>query len=497
MVLATNARELLSSGRRDLVFVSIIAVLSSFAQAPTSTILPTILTLSALHTYARVLFPSVTAKRGASLLLGGITVGGAVPNVAASLEALSAGPQSFFLLFLLSAITSTIVIVGIYVEWALSRQIISPLGRILLLPAIWSTIWCTVPYLSPVGHLLTWSRGATLGGYGWLIPVLGTSGQDWIAAGWAVVLSEVFQTWYMGPVEDDDSEGSESQPAHSNAHAYTPALAAFLLLLIIPSYFVGNVLPMPVGNVDEATTFGVGCINPTFQRYKHRQPNLKDFIDETKKYQNRAKFLLWPEGAVTFDSDAERDAAFETVRLNISGAYVGLSFEQYVPDPNDKFGRKSLKKTGIAVIGKDDKEPYLTYYKRHLVPGIAAMAPKRARHYAQDPYAPEIPGKHLHPERSEWLWWCNCAGNCFSRMTEVSRATYYRHNPHEDSVAHARQRKRPRTNNQSTPVSSNSQAGPSGSSEQAAQGSGQHGNPDDAEPGPDAQKANRKSFKHI
>jgi apolipoprotein N-acyltransferase len=199
--------------------------------------------------------------------------------------------------------------------------------------------------------------------------MFGTSSQNLIAAAWAAVLSEVFQTWYMGPVEqDDDDDDDEAQHQRSDAHAYTPILAGVLLLLIVPSYFVGNVFPLPVGNVDEATTFGVGCINPTVQRYKHNKPTLKDYIDETKKLQNRAKFLLWPEGAVTFDSDADRDAAFENIRANISGAYVGVSFEQYMPDPNDESGRRSLKKNAIAVIGKDNKEPYLTYYKRHLVP---------------------------------------------------------------------------------------------------------------------------------
>ncbi|RXW22568.1 hypothetical protein EST38_g3277 [Candolleomyces aberdarensis] len=380
MHLIANPRDLFSSGKRDLVFVTIIAVLSSFALSTVSTITPSILALSALHAYSRILFPSVTKGR-VGFLWAGLAVGGAFPNFAASHEALSTGLQSFVLLSVLSAFTSAIVVVAVYAEWALSRQTTSPAGKVLLFPAIWSSIWCTVPYLSPVGHLLTWSRGATLEAYGWMIPIFGTSSQDWIAAAWAVVLSEVFQTWYMGPVEQDNSysEDDEIPQIHSNN---TPILAGALILLIVPSYFVGNVLPLPVGNVDEATTFGVGCINPTFQRYKHYAPSFKDYLEETKKHQNRAKFLLWPEGAVTFDSDKERDEAFETIRANVSGAYVGVSFEQYVPDPKDKSGHKSLKKTGIAIIGKDSKEPYLTYYKRHLVPIVESY---QLRHSSEPP----------------------------------------------------------------------------------------------------------------
>jgi hypothetical protein len=323
------------------------------------------LALAALHTYSRVLFPSLTYTRFIFLWLG-LAVGGAAPNVSASLEALSTAPQSIILLTVLSSLTSAIVLAAAYGDWLVSRHITSPTGKALLFPAIWTSIWCTVPYINPVGHLLTWTRGDVLDAYRWLVPFVGTSSQDWIAAAWAVVLSEVYQVWYMGTPDDDDQEGHDEGIRRTQSH--TPFLAAFLVLLIVPSYFAHDVLPLPVSNVDEATAFGVGCIMPTFQRYKHYEPTLKDYIDETKKFQNSAKFLLWPEGAVSFDSDKERDAAFEEVRANISGSYVGVSFEQHIPDPNGSTGRKSVKKTGIAVISQTSEEPHLLYYKRHLVP---------------------------------------------------------------------------------------------------------------------------------
>jgi len=97
-------------------------------------------------------------------------------------------------------------------------------------------------------------------------------------------------------------------------------------------------------------------------------PTLNDYIEETMKYQSAAKVLLWPEGAVSFASDAERDAAFDAVRAKVTGAYVGVSFEQIAADPRDSSGKRSYKRTGIALVHKDSPDPLMLYYKRHLVP---------------------------------------------------------------------------------------------------------------------------------
>lgn len=384
-LLSRSARVLFSRGKGDLVFVGALGILTSCALAPTTTIVPTVLTLAILHAYSRIVFPSGQIDRLIFLAIA-LSVGGAIPNVSASLEALSTAATSLVALLSLSSVTSLIVLAASYVEWLASRRVSSPFARMLLLPAIWSTIWCMVSYINPFGHLWTWSRGNTLEAYRWLIPFLGTSSQDWIAAAWAVVLSEVYQVWYMGPMETQDEDTDEDTT--QKAQTYTPLLATFLLLLIVPSYFVGNVLPLPVGRTDDITPFGVGCIIPPYQVYKHHQLTLNDYIDETVKYQNRAKFLLWPEGAVSFDSDSERDAAFATIRANISGSYVGVSFEQYVADPTDSTGRKSQKKTGIAIIGHNSPEPHLTYYKRHLVPFAESY---RLSHSLEPPALVDIP----------------------------------------------------------------------------------------------------------
>jgi len=368
MSFSLNARRLLAHGH--LVFLPAITILAYFALATTSTIQPTILVVAALHVYTRIIFPA-PAYAQIFLLVTALSIGSALPNLPASTHALSTSAISIVILSILSLATSAVVVGALYAEWIVSRRVASPRTQVLLFPAVWSTVWTLLPHINPVGHLLTWSRANTAPAYQWLVPYLGTSSQDWIAASWAVVLSEVYQVWYMGPRFNDDDDHLEAPTTHKPRSSYTPFLASSLLALTIPSYFIGNVLPLPVNSIEEATPFGIGCILPTFQRYKHHQPTLQDYIDETKKFQNRAAFLLWPEGAVTFDSDAERDRAFSIIRGNITGSYVGISFDQFVSDPSDPHGHKALKKTGIAVISKASEKPYLLYYKQHLVPGTS------------------------------------------------------------------------------------------------------------------------------
>jgi len=299
-----------------------------------------------------------------------------MPNYAASMGALSTKFTSFTLLSLLSAVVSALVIGAAYADWNLCRTALSTAySDDLVFPAVWTTLWTGVSYASPVGHLLTWSRPVSLEGYRWMVPLLGSASQDWIAASWAVVLSRAFQSWYMGhaPTQElEDHQPTEttsliSRPARTRPPR-TPLLALTLVLLTVPSFFLTNT-PLPVSNVDIATPIGVGCINPPFQRSKKYTLDVVDYIKESQLYTNRARLLLWPEGAVRFNSEQEREAAFADIRANVTGSYVGVSFEQVMPDPSDTTGRKSIARTGVAVIDPHSDQPYLIYWKQHLVPG--------------------------------------------------------------------------------------------------------------------------------
>ncbi|KAF5331223.1 hypothetical protein D9611_013085 [Ephemerocybe angulata] len=52
--------------------------------------------------------------------------------------------------------------------------------------------------------------------------------------------------------------------------------------------------------------------------------------------------------------------------------------------------------------------------------------------YTEDPHAPTVIGSYFHPVKKTTTWWCNCAKYCKSFMHEISRTSFYRHNPAEN-----------------------------------------------------------------
>ena len=222
-----------------------------------------------------------------------------------------------------------------------------------------------------MGNLATWTPADNVDAYNWLAPYLGSAGKDWIVAAWAVVISETITQWFM---EENEGEytpllgnSSSRNSFHSNKTA-TRGLAAVLVALLIP-YSISSNSPLPISDVEVATPISVGCILPSFQKYQKHTLGLNDYIAESKTIAGLARIILWPEGAVTFKSAEERESAFEEIRKNVTGAYIGVSFEETVTNPDDPTGRQSITRTGLAVLSARDTKPLLTYYKRHLVPG--------------------------------------------------------------------------------------------------------------------------------
>ncbi|KAG6333640.1 hypothetical protein ID866_5452 [Astraeus odoratus] len=82
-----------------------------------------------------------------------------------------------------------------------------------------------------------------------------------------------------------------------------------------------------------------------------------------------AKVLLWPESAVVFNSQKERELAFERVRAHSNGAYVGVAFEQYAEGHEEPWAG-SRTKNGLAIIHRSQQpgEEVIQYYKQQLVP---------------------------------------------------------------------------------------------------------------------------------
>ena len=359
----------------NLILTLAVGFSSFFALRLTPSPAPIVLTLTILLVYSRILFHQKNCLRNSATLAAAIAVGGTLSRLSPSLNALASSALSVVVLFAFSTITSILTLAVVYVDTRLGTRIKSSWTQITIFPALWVTLWFTVAYVSPVGRLSAWSPAEGGGFYGWMVPFLGPAVNDWVVAAWAAVFSQAIGNWYMGGGEEEE-QPLIIQNAYANPQTKTLSVSGTLILAVLlvsfslPSFLLQD---FPLQILSPATTpISVGCILPPFYRYKQHSLTLDDYIEETKKMTGLGKILLWPEGAVAFTSESERDAAFAKVRHLINGSYVGVSFEE-VFKPEDGSGRSSAKRTGLAIVSQWSPTPHLVYYKRHLVPSTCVV----------------------------------------------------------------------------------------------------------------------------
>jgi hypothetical protein len=172
----------------------------------------------------------------------------------------------------------------------------------------------------------------------------------------------------MGRPDEDSLSDNLNHPRRQQFggfHFQVGILALCLSFATVPSFLIPQ-FPLLVSDINISTPLTVGCVLPSFQRYKHHVLTLDDFIKESRKVESLARVILWPEGAVVFNNASERDEGLQLVRESFNGTYTGVSFEETIDDPRDLTGRTSIRRTGIAIVSKNS-EPQI-YYKRHLVP---------------------------------------------------------------------------------------------------------------------------------
>jgi hypothetical protein len=275
----------------------------------------------------------------------------------------------------------------------------SPYSQIFLFPAMWATAWYVVSYLSPVGRLATWSPVLGLESYNWMAKYTGPVGYDWVVAAWAVVCSQTVKMLLHRTDTEDENSTLIDHELPDEEVTRAPPLARKVLILVtilaaltLPSFVLNN-LPLPPSTSDTTTALTVGCVLPP----SSRQHTLDDFITESKKL-TKAKILLWPEGAVRFDSSEARDAGLERVRKEVRGPYVGVAFEEFVSD--EASGRAGRRRTGVALVSSNSHQTHMTYYKRHLVPIAESFSLSQS---AEPPtiYTLELPPPSGIP-KSEW-----------------------------------------------------------------------------------------------
>ncbi|KAF9477524.1 hypothetical protein BDN70DRAFT_934153 [Pholiota conissans] len=361
-----------------------------------------ILLLSTLTTYAPILFRRDTDAQWAKVILLGIILasGSSAYRLGASLQALSTPGGSIASLFGISLGLSSLSLASIFIAAKGSLRFASPWSRVTLFPAIWATLWCIVSHINPVGYLATWSIAKNTDVYNWITPYVGPAGKDWVVAAWAIVVSETLTQWFMEPQDGEYGPLLSSAPRILCNSKSTKILGILLTILFVPSIIQPNLPPL-VSNIDTRTPLSVGCVLPSYQTYKKHVLSFDDYFTETKKLASMARVILWPEGAVTFNSVQERDHAFASIRTNLQHKiYIGVSFEETVSDPVDPTGRTSMTRTGLAVISAASSTPHLVYYKRHLVPGGESF---RLRHSGNEPtlFEGELPRPNPVP-KPDW-----------------------------------------------------------------------------------------------
>ncbi|KAI6007168.1 hypothetical protein EDD15DRAFT_2209463 [Pisolithus albus] len=347
-------------------FSALECVLSLVALGPVPRFIPVVLLILVLRIHGQRIAYRHTKGRELFCSWISITFGSSMAHRHAASAALSSPAQSFAVIVILSSITYLFAIAAIYLDIRIRGKwrTGSFWSQITLFPLIWAITWSAVSHWSPVGRLLNWSPASASHSYNFLTPYLGPTAVDWLVAAWASLLSEMVALWLMG-FENDELLDTSQNSYMSKRESALFSLGTLLLALTLPSFFHNN-LPLRTDIYTHETSLKVGCVLPHPPDRSH--PSLDDFVKETARM-TAAKFLLWPESAVTFDSEKERESAFERIRKQSNGAYVGVAFEQYVEDHTVP-SSTSRTMNGLAIVHQKQKpgEEVVQYYKRQLVP---------------------------------------------------------------------------------------------------------------------------------
>ncbi|KAH8102576.1 hypothetical protein BXZ70DRAFT_1063356 [Cristinia sonorae] len=375
-------------------FLIVCPIIAFLSLSSTPAFVPIVALVTSLRLWAWVSIPRTDHKASqlAQVLL--VALASSAAQLAPTLEALSTPTTSLIVLTILSTTTSSIAFIPFFLSYYVRRVVNTPWAHLTVFPALWASTWGFMSQVSPLGHLASWSPVLGLGLYDWTREVFGQWGIDWITAAWAVVVSELLGDWLVAvdqqeldeqtqdllvdvdintlagtnPTATDATERTRSRTPLSRSNGLW-TLTVLLVALAGYSYVIPS-LPIPPEAAD-TTPFTVGCALPathTIGKYV-RTPKLQDYIYETTTIQNQAPIVLWPEGAVRFDSPEEKLEAFKRIQEPMGkGRYVGISFEDNIPPYlEDGIYHPAVRRNGFALLGYRGP-PVMEYYKRHLVP---------------------------------------------------------------------------------------------------------------------------------
>jgi len=340
--------------------------------------------LVALHTYQRF-----SPRKAVHYIApwAASTIGATISHISAANNALQ-GPSVFSLVPLMGiSAAASLASVGVFFldALAIGKKRRYSWSQFVAFAIIWTFMWGIISMLTSVGRLFTWSPVTGLGPYTWVSSYLGPWGIDFIVAAWSVILAEVVaiplsQRAFLVEDPEDPTPAERMTPYTDNPDEPTPrdhstlyhksVVTLFLLALALPGFRA----PTPLPTYTTTTTpFSLGCVLPqTHLPHKTpHSPTLEDYITETKKMTG-AKLVLWPEGALKFNTEAERNETFKKIAnetmLGHQGFHVGFGFEENTPE---SWNKRASRRNGFALLSGNDT--VLQYYKRNLVPSTSVF----------------------------------------------------------------------------------------------------------------------------
>jgi hypothetical protein len=379
--------QLVFIDRPNLIFPALSASLAFLALSPTPSFIPLTLLVATLLVYTRISFCRPRAPRAILGTFFVISLASTFSHIIPSIHALSSAPLSVISLWMMSSLSSSIAFSVILLD-RLSVRLNLPWAEVALFPAMWTFTWQLISHASPVGHLITWSPVTGITSYEWMRPLFGTWGINWIVGAYATVIAELVGVWFIGPVEDPEPHGplipsivsgadpQQSKPTSLRRAHRSSLLGATLLALTLPSFLFPTVPNLPWST--SSTPLPVSCILPHPPLTGDGSSPLDTFIAESKQH-NGARLLLWPEGALRFETAAQREEALNRVQSEIQGPLVGVTFTEPVPPSAGwTHAREGTWRNGLVLVGPNG--PVAEFYKRNLVPSTSSsiMAPPAA-----------------------------------------------------------------------------------------------------------------------
>lgn len=358
------------------IYLVTITILALFALQSSPAFMPLVLLLAILRLFVVHVIIRENTLFNIALIIICLAGSTTIANIGPSLNATPFVRPAVAVasLFLLTCLTSALIVGAVLLDTTFKPSIHRIWAHFLLFPTIWATVLQLAAIISPLGYLATWTPVLSVGAYKWLRPFFGSAGIDWAVGAWAVVLSELIGMWIMGSgatlsfsghrenllVSVDDNEvldDLESEKPRRSTRLFF--IFAVLCIGALPSYFVRS-LPLPV-NSDMTIGVPVGCALPIADDPLVK-PTLDEYKKETQRLYGLVKVILWPEGAVRFQSEEEKMKTIDFIGSLDHKSLVGISFEEYT----NETGHEGKIRNGFMLV--DHEGLIFEYFKRHLVP---------------------------------------------------------------------------------------------------------------------------------